>query len=118
VIGEAGIEQAYETYLRGTSGAQQVEEDATGQPLQVLAETQQPKPGDSLQLTIDVKIQQEAQKALAWGLKAAHLNSGVFIVENPQTGEILAMVSLPSYDDNLFAKGISQQAFSQLASDK
>lgn len=117
-LGLAGVEQQYETQLRGTYGEQQVELNAVGQPIQTLAETQQPVPGDSLQLSIDLTIQQQAQQALEWGLKAAGLKIGTFIVENPQTGEILAMVSEPTYDDNLFAQGISTQAFQSLASDK
>lgn len=117
-IGLAGVEQEYESDLRGTYGIQQVEEDATGAPVQVLAQTQPPVAGDSLQLTIDLTIQQEAEKALTWGLKAAGLHIGVIIVMNPQTGEILGMVSLPTYNDNLFAQGISNSAFQALASDK
>ena len=118
VIGQAGLEQRYESDLRGTYGLQQVEEDATGQPVQTLAETRQPVAGDSLQLSIDVTIQQQAQEALTWGLQAAGLHSGVLAVMNPQTGEVLAMVSLPTYDDNQFAQGISQAAFQSLANDK
>ncbi|HEX5466919.1 MAG TPA: penicillin-binding protein 2 [Candidatus Limnocylindrales bacterium] len=117
-IGRAGVEQEYETDLRGTYGTQQVEEDATGLPIQVLAQTQAPVSGDSLQLSIDVTMQQQAQKALDWGLKAAGLKSGVIAVMNPQTGEVLAMVSMPTYDDNLFAKGISRSDFQALATNK
>jgi penicillin-binding protein 2 len=116
-IGQTGIESSFETLLRGTYGQQLVQRDATGADLQVLQTTQQVVPGASLTLTIDTTIQQEAEKALAWGLKTAGLKRGVFIVMNPQTGEILAMVSLPSYDDNLFAKGISQADFTKLATD-
>lgn len=117
-IGRAGVEQEYERDLRGTYGTQQVEEDATGQPIQVLAQTQAPVPGDSLQLALDLTTQQQAQQALDWGLKAAGLKSGVIAVMDPQTGEVLAMVSMPTYDDNLFAKGISQTAFDALAGNK
>ena len=66
-----------------------------------------PVAGDSLELTIDIKVQQEAEEALKWGTDTADLKRGVVIVMNPQTGEVLAMVSLPTYDDNLFAQGIS-----------
>ena len=71
-----------------------------------------------MRLTIDRTIQKEATQALKWGMKAAGLKRGVFIVMNPQTGEVLALVSLPSYDNNLFAKGISVKAFSKLVNDK
>ncbi len=118
LIGKGGVEAQYEAALRGTYGQQQVERDALGRDVGVLSQVSDPVAGDSLRLTIDVGIQQEAQQALEWGLRAAGLKSGVFIVENPQTGEILAMVSLPTYDDNLFARGISTKAFQQLANDK
>ena len=118
VIGEAGLESTFESELRGTYGQQLVERDATGKQIQVLKTTQQAVPGASLTLTIDTTVQKEAQKALQWGMRTAGLQRGVFIVLNPQTGEILAMVSLPTYDDNLFARGISDADFKRLATDK
>lgn len=117
-IGKAGLEATFESALRGTYGQNLVERDATGKDLQVLKTTQQAVPGASLTLTIDTTVQKQAQEALQWGMKAAGLKRGVFIVMNPQTGEVLAMVSLPTYDDNLFAKGISQADFQKLATDK
>ena len=117
-IGKTGLEGSFESALRGTYGQQLVEQDATGLDVQVLKTVQKAVPGASLTLTIDTTIQKEAQRALQWGMKAAGLKRGVFIVLNPQTGEILAMVSLPTYDDNLFAKGISQTDFQRLATDK
>lgn len=117
-IGEAGLEATFESTLRGTYGQNLVQQDATGKDLQVLKTTQQAIPGASLTLTIDTTVQKQAQQALEWGMKKAGLKRGVFIVMNPQTGEVLAMVSLPTYDDNLFAKGISQADFQKLATDK
>lgn len=118
VIGKAGLEVTFEKDLRGTFGQEQVERDATGKDIQVLRTVQQAVPGASLNLTIDMTMQKEATDALTWGMKAAGLKRGVFIVMNPQTGEVLAMVSLPSYDNNLFAKGISVKDFQKLATDK
>ncbi len=117
LIGEAGLEASFESTLRGTYGMELVERDATGQDVQVLQTLKQAVPGASLKLTIDTTVQEDAQKALEWGMKTAGLKRGVFIAMNPQTGEILAMVSLPSYDDNLFAKGISSKEFSSLVND-
>jgi penicillin-binding protein 2 len=117
VLGQAGIEAEYERQLRGTYGMEQVERDASGREIQVLATPTQPQTGDTLQLSIDVKMQEEAQIALQWGIKEAGLKKGVMIVMNPQTGEVLAMVSLPSYDDNLFARGISTADYQKLATD-
>jgi penicillin-binding protein 2 len=117
LIGRAGVESTYEEQLRGTYGLQAVERDASGRDVQVLRTEVQPVAGSSLSLTIDSKIQQEAQKALLWGMKAAKLQRGVIIVMNPQNGEILAMVSAPSYDDNVFSGGISAKELRRLLND-
>jgi penicillin-binding protein 2 len=118
VIGKAGVEATYESELRGTYGTETVERDATGRRTQVLQTNAVAQPGDSLTLTIDVKEQKLAQKALTWAMTDVGLKRGVVIVMNPQTGEILAMVSLPTYDDNLFARGISDVAYRRLVNDK
>ena len=118
LIGRAGVEASYEDALRGTYGTQTVERDATGRRLDVLRVDQQPVAGESLELSIDVHEQEIAQQALQWGIKTAGLKGGVVIVMNPQTGEILAMVSLPTYDDNLFAQGISGKAYQGLLANK
>ena len=114
LIGKAGVEETYETELRGTYGSESVEQDASGRRTQVLQTVTPPVPGDSLHLTIDTKDQQEAQKALTWAMKTVGLKRGVVIAMNPQTGEILAMVSLPTYDNNQFAKGISNADYAKL----
>jgi penicillin-binding protein 2 len=118
LIGKAGVESSYESTLRGIYGTQRVERNARGQQTQVLATETQARPGDSLKLTIDTKIQKEAEKALKWGIKAIGSKRGVFIVMNPQTGEVLALVSLPTYDDNQFAHGISSKEFKKLVKNK
>jgi len=118
MIGKTGLEATYEAALRGTFGKQLVEKDATGRSVQVLQTLQEAIPGASLTLTIDRTTQIEAQAALKWGMKAAGLKRGAFIVMNPQTGEVLALVSLPTYDNNLFAKGISVKDFEKLISNK
>jgi penicillin-binding protein 2 len=114
-IGQVGLEAQYEQQLRGTYGVQQIERDATGRPLQVLSTLQQPQAGDTLQLSIDLKTQEQAQTALQWAMQTAGIRKGVVIVMNPQTGEVLAMVSLPTYDDNLFEQGMSLQTYAALA---
>jgi penicillin-binding protein 2 len=117
LIGRAGVEATYEQQLRGAYGQQAVERDASGREIQVLRTELLPVAGSSLQLTIDTKVQQEAQKALLWGMRAAGLQRGVIIVMNPQNGEILAMVSAPSYDDNAFSGGISAADLKRLLND-
>ena len=118
IVGQAGIENSYETVLRGTPGVQTVALDSAGKPIPGLVNKgTDPIPGSSLTLTIDSKEQKYAQTALQWGLTATHVQSGVIIVENPQTGAILAMVSLPTYNDQLFADGISETDFQKLLTD-
>lgn len=111
LIGRAGVESVYESQLRGQYGLETVERDASGRKLQVLTTNRQPVPGDSLVLSIDTRVQQLAEQALLWGMQRAHLKRGGFIVMNPSTGEILAMVSMPTYDNNLFQQGISTKDY-------
>ena len=118
LLGKTGLEAYYESELRGMYGSELVERDATGQKLQVLEKVREAQAGDSLELSIDVTAQKNAQKALQWGMKAAGLKRGVVIVMNPQTGEILAMVSLPTYDNNDFARGISVADYAKLLNDR
>ena len=114
LIGRAGVESSYESTLRGTYGSETIERDASGRKLQVLSTDQEAQAGDSLRLTISTKEQQLAQRAVVWAMRTADLKRGVMIVMNPQTGEILAMVSLPTYDNNMFAQGISSKEFAKL----
>ncbi|MGP1673816.1 MAG: penicillin-binding protein 2 [Candidatus Limnocylindrales bacterium] len=118
LLGKMGLEAEYETELRGTYGAETVARDNTGRRTQVLQTVQEAVPGSSLTLTIDTKAQKDAQKALKWAMDKIGMTRGVVIAMNPQTGEILAMVSLPTYDNNLFARGISQADFQTLLDNK
>jgi penicillin-binding protein 2 len=118
LLGKAGLEAEYETELRGTYGVQTVARDKTGRRTQVLQTVKDAVPGASLRLTIDTKTQREAQKALMWAMDKVGMTRGVVIAMNPQTGEILAMVSLPTYDNNQFARGISQTAYKKLLQNK
>ncbi len=113
-IGKAGVEKTYESFLRGKYGVETVERDASGRKIQVLSTVKEPVAGGSLQLSIDMREQKLAQQALQWAIDAAQLQAGVVIAMNPQTGEVLAMVSLPTYDNNLFATGIREDAYQDL----
>jgi penicillin-binding protein 2 len=117
LIGKTGIEAVYESQLRGAYGAEVVERNAAGQQIQVLETVKEAQAGSSLTLTISKREQQLATEALKWGIQEAGLRRGVVIVMNPQTGEILAMVSLPTYDNNAFARGISNADFQVLLND-
>ena len=116
LIGKAGVEATYEAALRGTYGTSSVERDASGRDIQVLRTIEQPQAGDSLELTIDTTIQQRGRRRPSSGaMKAGRAcKRGVVIVMNPQTGEILAMVCLPTYDNNLFARGHQRKDFQAL----
>jgi penicillin-binding protein 2 len=114
MIGRAGVESSYEAQLRGVYGAQTVALDPTGRRLQVLSTDTAAQPGDSLTLTIDSREQRLAQQAVQWAIQTAGLKRGAIVVMNPQTGEILAMVTLPTYDNNKFAQGISRKDFQAL----
>jgi penicillin-binding protein 2 len=117
LLGKSGIEAQYETELRGAYGAESVERDATGRRIRVVQTVRDASPGDSLTLTIDTKEQKFAEKSLKWAFGEVGLQRGVVIVMNPQTGEVLALVSLPTYDNNLFARGISSAEYQQLVED-
>ncbi|MBE9238186.1 penicillin-binding protein 2 [Anabaena aphanizomenioides LEGE 00250] len=96
VIGQMGVEKAYEKTLRGEWGGQQVEVDGAGRPLRVLGE-KQAKAGNDLHLSIDLDIQKAAEKALG-------RRNGAIVALNPNNGEVLAMVSHPTFDPNIFSK--------------
>jgi penicillin-binding protein 2 len=117
VIGKQGVEASFEEVLRGTYGAQLVERDASGRQLKVIETVRDPIPGTNLMLTIDSDVQRLATRALTWGMEVADVSQGVTVVMNPQTGEILAMVSLPAYDNNKFAGGISTEDFNVYLAD-
>jgi penicillin-binding protein 2 len=116
-IGKTGVEATFEKELRGAYGMEQVELDASGRLIRRLQVMQDAQTGRSLELTIDVEIQRQAEEALKWATDIVDLKRGVVIVMNPQTGEVLAMVSLPTYDNNLFARGISNRDFQALLQD-
>ncbi|HVA86948.1 MAG TPA: penicillin-binding protein 2 [Candidatus Saccharimonadales bacterium] len=114
-IGKAGIEASHESELRGTYGTETVQRDATGLPIATLGSTS-PLDGHSLRLTIDTREQRFAQQALQWGVDTAHLVAGIIIAMNPQTGEVLAIVSLPTYDNNEFVSGVTPTEYARLLS--
>lgn len=109
-IGKLGIEKFYEKELHGTVGYEQAENDASGEPLRILKRIN-PVPGKNLYLTIDSNLQMIAEQALA-GMR------GAAIAIQPSTGQILALVSEPSYDPNLFVAGISNADFQTLRQSK
>ena len=97
-FGKAGLEQHYEFDLHGISGFEQVEVDAGGHAVRTLARTP-PVSGNNLTLTVDAKLQQIAEKAFGD-------HKGALVAIEPATGGVLALVSMPNYDPNLFVDGI------------
>lgn len=102
-IGKLGIEKYYEEELHGAIGYEQAETNASGEQVRVLNQIK-PTPGKNLYLTLDSKLQIVAEAALAG-------HRGAIVAIQPATGQILAMVSEPVYDPNLFVAGISSQKF-------
>ncbi len=115
-LGKVGVEAGLETLLRGKDGWADVEVDARGQIVKTLA-SGPPVAGDSVYLSIDASLQRATAAALAAGLVRDHKSAGASVVIDPRTGEVLAMVSLPGYDTNLFTHGISQADYSRLIND-
>ncbi|MCA1904610.1 MAG: penicillin-binding protein 2 [Cyanobacteria bacterium KgW148] len=108
-IGKMGAEFAFEPNLRGSWGGQQVEVDGMGHVLKVIGQ-KPPVPGGSIQLTIDLDLQKAAESALG-------NDRGGVVVLNPHNGEILALVSRPSFDPNVFSTPISQTTWARLNSE-
>ena len=108
-IGKVGIEKYYETQLHGDVGIQQIETDAGGRVIRQMKSTPA-TPGNNLYLTIDSKLQLAAEQALG-------NQNGAIVAIDPRNGEILAMVSNPSFDPNPFVKGISNAAYQALQKD-
>ena len=98
-FGKTGLEQKYEFELHGQAGYEQVEVDAAGRAVRVLSRTA-PVSGNNLTLTLDAKLQEVAEKAFG-------KRRGALVAIEPSTGGVLALVSVPGYDPNLFVDGIS-----------
>lgn len=113
IIGKFGLEKIYDKELRGKNGGEQVEVDVAGRPVQILGK-KEPVPGDDLVLTIDKNLQLAAEKAVDEQLALIHANAAAAVALDPQTGEVLALVSRPAFDPNLFAHGISTKDWNVL----
>ena len=106
IIGKTGIEKIYESKLKGEYGL--INPKNADIPIKA------PQNGESLQLTIDSELQKFLQDSMQEVLSQTELKKAAGIVMNPQNGEVLAMVSLPSFDNNLFTQGISQKDYNDL----
>ncbi|MGN6740916.1 penicillin-binding protein 2 [Dyella sp.] len=108
-VGRSGLERSYEDVLHGTPGYELVEVNADGRTQRVL-ETHPPIPGKNLYLSVDVRIQKAAEDAFAG-------RPGAAVAIDPRNGQVLAMVSVPSFDPNLFVNGISSADYKALTTD-
>ena len=106
IVGKFGLEKIYDKDIRGVNGGAQVEVDVNGKPVQILGK-KEPTPGYDLILTLDRDLQVATEKAVDDILKEIGAHAAAAVVLNPQNGEVLAMVSRPAFDPNLFAHGIS-----------
>jgi penicillin-binding protein 2 len=116
-VGQTGIEAALEGQLRGKKGASSVIVNSKEQIVTEIA-SQAPITGNNVTLSIDAALQEQVAIALQDGITKAKVQAGSAVVMRVDNGQVLAMVSLPSYDDNLFAAGISQANFDRLNNDR
>ena len=108
-VGRSGVEKAFESSLRGQWGGQQVEVNAAGQVQQVLGD-KPAKPGQDLTLTLDLPLQQAAERALDG------VRKGAIVAMDPQTGAIRAIASRPTFDPNVFSDGPTSSQWASLNS--
>jgi penicillin-binding protein 2 len=116
IIGRQGIEKQYESLLRGERGFFRAEVDSLGRVQRELG-TESPKPGADLTLHIDAGLQKKLFDSLQSELEKGGLKAGAAMAIDPRDGGVLALVSIPSYDNNLFAEGIQSEAYQELSSD-
>lgn len=114
VIGKKGIEASYEEILHGKTGWEEVEISASGRPVRVLKRTD-PIPGDNLRLSIDMGLQKMVEGLFN---NPHHPQRGALVAIEPETGEVLAYVSAPSFDPNLFIDGIDVENWRRLSDDE
>lgn len=109
-IGQSGLERRWEEFLRGQSGGQQVEVDALGRRVRVLHEVED-VPGYNVVLTLDKDVQQAAYEALQG-------KDGAIVALDANSGAVLAMVSTPAFDPNVFARGVTSEEWRNLTTDR
>ncbi|MFH1890353.1 MAG: penicillin-binding protein 2 [Candidatus Kuenenbacteria bacterium] len=116
-IGKDGIELFYENSLKGKDGKQEIEVDALGKVKKILNEVK-PITGSDIVLSIDIDLQRELTDSLKKAIEISGTRAGgVGIAIDPQSGEILALVSLPDFDNNFFSAGIDKQAYNNYLTD-
>lgn len=112
-LGKTGIEKYYEETLKGTNGKKQIEVNSLGKEQEVLA-VEEPESGQNIVLTIDIELQQKLMEELESAIGSSSATGGAAVAIDPRNGEVLALVSLPSFDNNLFINGLSEEQFDQI----
>lgn len=116
-IGKIGIEYEYEDILRGNKGKKQIEVDALGKEKKKIA-YKEPRSGDNLILTLDTEIQFKLEESLQKALTKSNKKRGVAIALDPNNGEVLALISLPSFDNNIFTQGMTVEKLNEILNDE
>jgi penicillin-binding protein 2 len=119
-IGKAGVEAAFDAYLRGRDGRAQIRVDSLGRPQSALELRQEPRAGYALRLTLDVRLQRAAEEALRYGIDLAHqtdnwaANGGAIVALDPDDGAVLAMASAPTYKPSVYVGRIDPKKLQPL----
>lgn len=116
LIGRSGLEAQYEAILRGKNGRREIERDSLNRAQRVVA-TEPSTPGRDVTLTIDADLQQRLYDELTAAVKRSRAPGGAAVALAPQTGEILALVSVPSFDSNLFSASLKPETYQLLTND-
>ncbi len=114
--GETGIEQSHEDILRGKLGKKKIEVDALGAEKIIISKVE-PIDGQNISLTLDLNVQHYLERLIQEALEKFHLKRAAAVVLDPNTGAIIALISAPSFDNNLFSNGISIREYNTLESD-
>lgn len=115
-IGRTGLEKYYEKVLRGKSGIAQAEKDAFGNKKREEI-VSQPRPGKNLVLYADAELQKKAEEALKKSIKNVGSKKGAVVAIDPRNGGILALISIPAFDNNFFSKKLSQKELNDIYND-
>lgn len=110
IIGQYGVERAYDRFLRGKPGQKMIEVDALGHEKRVIS-VQKPEPGDDLYLTIDIRLQRLAEELLGE-------EAGAIVALDPTTGEVLAMASRPAFDPNVLSHELTAKQWEEIVQDE
>ncbi|MFA6406772.1 MAG: penicillin-binding protein 2 [Patescibacteria group bacterium] len=116
-LGKTGVEASYEAYLRGTPGYKVTEVDSFGHEQRTVHEGKS-APGKDLVLSIDAELQKQMESLMIKGMEKAKVKRGSAIALDPRDGSILAIISLPAYDNNIFSGHVSSTAYAAYAQDE